>query len=296
MSSVPKAKPTTGARTRRRQAIGAALLLLAAAAPSALAQRRAVPVPAPVAAPAPPYAVVADLVLRSPVIIDSTIRSAEKLKGPEAIGAPPGYARLFVQADVLALVRGTDSVPARIGYILDVLPDTRGKIPNLRKLRVLLFGRPVPRSANQIQLTGPDSQRLWTPALDALSRRIATDALAADAPPEVTGVGNAFHVPGSLPGEGETQIFLTTRDTRPVSLSILRRPGQQPSWAVSLTEIVDESAAPPARDTLLWYRLACALPVQLPAIAVEKMSADDAANAVRDYGFVLQSLGPCTRG
>lgn len=295
MSSVPKANPRIIARTVHRTGIGALLALLAVTAPAVLAQRRAVPVPAPVAEPAPPYAAVADLVLRSPVIVDSTIRSAEKLKGPEAVGAPPGYARLYVQADVLALVRGTDSVPARIGYILDVLPDSSGKIPKFRKLRVLLYARPVPRTANQIQLTGPDSQRAWTPALDALSRRIATEALAANAPPEVTGVGNAFHVPGSLPGEGETQIFLTTRDTRPVSLSILRRPGQQPSWAVSLTEIVDESAAPPARDTLLWYRLACALPAQLPTAAVEKMSEADAANAIRDYGFVLRSLGPCTR-
>lgn len=260
------------------------------------AQQRSMP-PVPITTePAPPYAAVADLVLRSPIIIDSAIRKVERLKGPEAMGAPPGYARLYVQADVLALVRGTDSVPARIGYILDVLPDSRGKIPKMRKLRVLLYARPVPRLAGQVQLTGLDSQRPWTPALDALSRRIATEALAADAPPVVTGVASAFHVPGSLPGEGETQIFLTTRDNRPVSLSILRRPGEQPRWAVSLTEIVDEAAAPPRPDTLLWYRLACALPAQLPAPATEKMAASDAEIAFQDYRFVLRSLGACNRG
>ena len=260
------------------------------------AQRAAQRDSALLAVPAPPYAVVADLVLRSPVIIDGTIRSAERLKGPEAVGAPAGYARLFVQADVRALVRGSDSVPARIGYILDVLPDRRGKVPKLSKLRVMLFARQVQRQASQIQLTGPDSQRDWTPALDALSRRIASEALAADAPPIVTGVGNAFYVPGSLPGEGETQIFLTTRDGRPVSLSILRRPGEQPRWAVALSEIVDESAAPPARDTLLWYRLACALPAQLPPTATEKMSVPDAEMAAQDYQYVLRSLGRCNRG
>ena len=68
-------------------------------------------------------------------------------------------------------------------------------------------------------------------------------------------IGNAFHVAGSLPGEGETQMFLTTADARPVSLSILRRPGEQPRWAVALAEIVDEAAGPPQRDTFLWYRL-----------------------------------------
>ncbi len=299
MSYVPKAMPNIMMKTVRRSAFGAALAMAATLNtgdfPAANAQRRPAQKPVAIAEPAPPYAAVADLVLRSPVIIDSTIRSAEKLKGPEAVGAPAGYARLYVQADVLALIRGSDSVPARIGYILDVLPDSRGKLPKLGKLRVLLYGRPVPRLANQIQLTGPDSQRRWTPALDALSRRIATEALAADAPPVVTGIGNAFHVSGSLPGEGETQIFLTTRDTRPVSISILRRPGQQPSWAVSLTEIVDESAAPPQRDTLLWYRLACALPAQLPSAAVEKMGEGDAAIAIQDYAFVIRSLGQCTR-
>lgn len=281
-------------------ALGTALAVIAAVAlitPQALFSQRRPAQPAPVASvPPPPYAAVADLVLRSPVIVDSVIQKAERLKGPEAVGAPPGYARLYVQADVLTLVRGTDSVPARIAYILDVLPDLRGKIPKLRKQRVLLYARPVLRLAGQIQLTGPDSQRPWTPALDALSRRIATEALAADAPPVVTGVGSAFHVPGSLPREGESQIFLTTRDNRPVSLSILRRPGQQPSWAVSLTEIVDEAAAPPPRDTLLWYRLACALPAQLPPTATEKMSAPDAEIASQDYQYVLRSLGRCNRG
>lgn len=275
----------------------AAMAGLGLIAPQPLfSQRRPAQTAPVISVPAPPYAAVADLVLRSPVIVDSVIQKAERLKGPEAVGAPAGYARLYVQADVLALVRGTDSVPARIGYILDVLPDSRGKVPKLRKQRVLLYARPVPRLAGQIQLTGPDSQREWTPALDALSRRIATEALAADAPPVVTGVGSAFHVPGSLPGEGESQIFLTTRDNRPVSLSILRRPGEQPRWAVSLTEIVDEAAAPPQRDTLLWYRLACALPAQLPPTATEKMSVSDAEFAAQDYQYVLRSLGRCNRG
>ncbi len=246
--------------------------------------------------PAPPYPIVADLVLRSPVIIDSTIRSVERLKGPDAVGAAPGYARLYVQADVAALVRGTDSVPPRIGYILDVPADPRGRVPNMKKQRVLLFARPVSGKLSQVQLTGLDSQRPWTPALDALTRRITAEALAGDAPPKITGIGNAFHVPGSLPGEGETQIFLTTVDGRPVSLTILRRPGEQPRWAVALSEIVDEAAAPPKRDTLLWYRLACALPAQLPPASLRAMDDINATAAREDYRFVLAALGQCERG
>ncbi len=286
MMTVPGARPTI--------VLMATVAAVLVAPPTTFAQRPRAGTIVP-ADPAPPYAQVADLVLRSPVIIDATIRRTQTLKGVEAAGAAPGRVRLYVEADVLALVRGTDSVPARIGYLLDVIPDARGKIPKLNRLRVLLYARAVPGKANQIQLTGLDSQRPWAPALDTLSRQIATEALAPDAPPIVTGVGNAFHVPGSLPGEGETQIFLTTRDNRPVSLSILRRPGEQPRWSVALSEIVDEAAAAPVRDTLLWYRLACALPAQLPPASLEKMSGSDAATAQEDYTFVIRSLGRCNR-
>ena len=35
------------------------------------------------------------------------------------------------------------------------------------------------------------------------------------APPAITGVANGFHVPGTLPGEGETQLFLNTSTGEP---------------------------------------------------------------------------------
>jgi hypothetical protein len=136
---------------------------------------------------------------------------------------------------------------------------------------------------------------IWTAAADARVRRIAADVVAADAPPAVTGIGNAFHVPGALPGEGETQIFLTTADNRPVSLSVLRRPGEPPRWAVALSEIVDEAAAPPARDTLLWYRLACALPAALPDRSTASLEPAEAAIAREDYAYILAALGRCGR-
>lgn len=274
----------------------AALVALISLESALFAQRTPMPVQAAQAADAPRYAAVADRVLRSPMIIDSTIRRVERLKGAEAIGAAPGQARLYVQADLVGLVRGTDSVPPRIGYILDVPTDSRGRIPNIKKQRVLLYARAVPGKPGQVQLTGLDSQQPWTPALDAMTRRIAAEAEARDVPPRITGIGNAFHVPGSLPGEGETQIFLMTADGRPVSLTILRRPGEQPRWAVALSEIVDEAAAPPARDTLLWYRLACGLPAQLPATSLRAMDEANGAAARQDYQLVLTALGKCDRG
>src|SRR3546814_19114515 len=79
-------------------------------------------------------------------------------------------------------------------------------------------------------------------------------------------------LPGTIPGESETQIFLRTSDQRPVSLSVLRRPGEAPKWSVSLDAMVHESSAPAGRDTLLWYRLDCFLPGQLPQSSVENAS------------------------
>jgi hypothetical protein len=245
---------------------------------------------------APPYAEYADLVLASPVIVDARIRSTSRLKASDAMGVAPGHVRLYVEADVLALIRSTTPLAPRIGYVLDVTPDARGRLPKLDKARVLLFARTVPNNATLIQLVRPDAQRSWAPGADALTRRITRETLATDAPPTVTGVGNAFHTAGALPGEGETQIFLTTADNRPVSLTIDRRPGEPQHWAVSLSEIVDKSAGPPQRDTLLWYRLACALPSALPDSSVASATPEDAGIARDDYQFVVKSLGPCDRG
>lgn len=243
----------------------------------------------------PPYAQIADRVVGAPAILDVRIRSATRIKGPEAANVASGHQRFYVEADVLALIRADAPLPARVGYVVDVPLDARGRAPKLNKRRVLLFARPVAGQPTMIQLTTLDGQRDWSAELDALIRRIAREVVAPDAPPAITGLGNAFHVPGSLPGEGETQIFVQTANGAPISLSILRRPGEQKRWAVALGEIVDDAAAAPARDTLLWYRLACGLPRALPATSLADAEPDNAAAAREDYRFVLEQLGPCRR-
>lgn len=266
---------------------------------SSVAYAQQLPGDSPPAATAPAsaagYADMADLVLAAPIIADATIRSVTRIKPAESAGIAPGFTRFYVEADVAALIRGSGGIPPRIGYLLDIAPDAGGRLPKLKKARVLVFARAVPNAPTMFQLVAPDASLPWTPASDALARRIAREVVAADAPPIVTGVGNAFHVPGALPGEGETQVFLTTADNRPVSLSILRRPGETPRWAVALSEIVDEAAAPPKPGTLLWYRLACALPVELPERSTASLEGADADVAREDYRLVIGSLGPCGR-
>lgn len=282
-------------RILRNCALTGAILIASSAC---LHAQQPLAAPAPkMAAPAaaPSYVELADLVIAAPVIVDATISATTRIKGAEAADVAPGFARFYVEADVAALIRGPGAIAPRVGYVLDAPLGPGGRAPRYKKSRVLLFARPVAGNPGQLQLVGGEAQRGWSAALDARVRSIAGEVLAADAPPVVTGIGNAFHVPGSLPGEGETQVFLTTQDNRPVSLNILRRPGEQPRWAVALSEIVDDAAGPPQRDTLLWYRLACSLPPQLPARSTQALEPTDAAIAREDYRFVLEQLGPCQR-
>lgn len=260
------------------------------ALPSAPAQVAAQQAPA---APVAGYGEIADLVLAAPLVVDVTIRDATRIKGAEAAGAAAGAARFYVEADVGALIRGSGGMPARIGYLVDVPLDFRGRPPRLKQLRTLIFARPVAGRPNQVQLVQLDAQRDWSPALDQRVRGVVREILDPAAPPAITGIGNAFHVVGTLPGEGETQIFLKTETGAPVSLLVLRRPNQPPRWAVSFGDIVDENAVAPQRDTLGWYRLACGLPRTLPSTALETQDADNTRLAQEDYQFVLRSLGSC---
>jgi hypothetical protein len=203
--------------------------------------------------------------------------------------------RFYVEGDVIALIRGAQAVPPKLVWLVDMRPDSRGKIPKLKKAQVLLAALPVAGRPGEVRLAARDAQVFWSPGVESRARAVVTAAIAPDAPPPVTGISSAFHTAGTITGEGETQIFLSTTGGAPVSISILTRPGQAKRWAVALGEIVDESAGPPAVDTLTWYRLACFLPAALPTSAVAELPPSDADAARVDYGFVLQALGTCPR-
>ncbi|PTQ13002.1 hypothetical protein CLG96_02325 [Sphingomonas oleivorans] len=235
------------------------------------------------------------MALAAPVAAGVEIRRATLLKGKDAAGVARGRARFYIEADVKSLIRGTGGLPAKITYLVDVPTDSANRPPKLRKARMLLLASQVAGRPGEIRLIGPRAQLPWTPENEARIRAILTEALAGGAPPRISGIGNAFHVPGSLPGESETQIFLKTDDGRPISLAILRRPGEQPRWAVALGEMVDNSAEPPRPETLLWYRLACGLPANLPENSLAEAAGADLDAIRADYRLVLAGLGPCGR-
>lgn len=241
------------------------------------------------------YADLADLAFSAQVVTGVTVVKAERLKGELAPGLSSRNARFLIQAQTEMLLRGTDGLPGSISYIVDVPLDARGKAPKLKKARFILFADRVLQRPLELRLTSPYSQLDWTQSAESALRSLLTEASAASAAPSITGIGNAFHVPGAIPGESESQIFLTTPDNRPISLSVLRRPGEQPQWAVALGEMVDDSARAPAKNSLLWYRLACFLPPRLPGRSIAALSASDADAVRSDYAFVLAQLGPCGR-
>ncbi|HYJ29940.1 MAG TPA: hypothetical protein VEW25_06325 [Allosphingosinicella sp.] len=276
--------------------IGAALLI---ASPATYAlDSQATPEPAPVmaAAPALTYADAADLALAAPVAAHVRVVRAVALRERDAPGIAAGHRRFLVEADLVSLIRSPATLPTRVGWLVDLPNDSRGRAARLpRRSELILLAAPVPGRPAELRLAAPDSQLPYTVALAERLRAILREAIGRDAPPRIVAIGRAFHVPGAIPGESETQIFLQTAEGRPVSLSVLRRPGEQPRWAVSLAEMVDDSAVAPRSETLLWYRLACGLPRALPAQSLSEASAAEAVSIRGDYRLILESLGPCAR-
>lgn len=242
------------------------------------------------------YADLADLALPAPVVASVRLARASLLKPRDARGVPAGHSRFYIEAEVVSLIRGAGGLPTSVRYLADVPNGPSGRPVRLQKgSQWLIFAEPVPGRPGELRLRGRDGQIPFQPAVAERLRGLLNEASQPGAAPAVTGIGRAFHVPGSLPGESETQIFLQTAENRPVSLSILRRPGQVPTWSVALAEIVDETASAPRRETLLWYRLACTLPGRLPPQSLADAEPDTAAAIAVDYQVVLAGLGPCER-
>ncbi len=234
------------------------------------------------------FADLADLALAAPIALEGTVTGASRTRDPVA---PAGQVSAYVELDIGAVIRAPAPLGARQGYLWQGTDRQRRALSGAR---VLVFARPLPGRPGLLQLVAPDAQLAWTPERSATVRALLADAAKPDAPPAITGVTRAFTVPGQVAGERQTQIFLATEAGAPVSLSVLRAPGRPPSWRLALGDVVGAAAAAPRPDTLVWYRLACGLPPELPAAALP----DDpvlAAAARADYRFVRDALGPCGR-
>ena len=278
----------------KRLAVGFMAVASALAVPSAAVAQSA-PVSDQTVAAGPTYADLVTLSDAADLVVRVQIRRQTALKPERAPGLASGFARLYIEARTVALIAGRSAVGEGLVYLVDVPLDARGKVPKLKNREMLLFADPVPGRPGEVQLVAPAAQLDFAPALEARLRPILTELYAAERVPRITGISDALAVRGTLAGESETQIFLATEDRSPVSITILRRPGQQVQWGVSWGEIIDSSARPPAPETLRWYRLACALPAELPSNANLAREPEARRLAADDYAFVIAAMGPCER-
>ncbi len=239
------------------------------------------------------YADLADLALAAPITTHVKVKSAKRLSKELSAGVRPGFARHLVTADVIALIKATEGVPKRIQYLVDLPVDSRGKVQKLTKSESLVFA--IRAGPAFVRLVAPDAQVPWSPEAARTVRAILSEAARADAPPIVRGVSSAFHSEGSIPGEGETQIFLNSPEDKPVSLTVQRRTGEEPRWFVSQGEVVDEGTSQPRPNTLLWYRIACTLPATVPSSSMDGQSTETIAQIRADYKVILGGLGLCNR-
>jgi hypothetical protein len=264
------------------------VLLLGAVALSAAA-------PPPPPLPEVTYADLVDLSDSAPLVLRAQIRRQSLVEPERTRGLRPGWGRVYVQANVEALLYGKTAVREAQAYLVDMPIGPQGKPAKLTKTSVLLFARPVPGRPGELQLVAPDAQVPTNAARDAQVRGIISELLAPGAPGKIGGVREAINVAGDLAGEGETQLFLNTRDGSPVAITVSRKTGEAPRWNVSFSEVVETEAKPPAADTLAWYRLACFLPRRLPQGVNLSESAAEKQQAEADYLLVLRELGQCRR-
>lgn len=297
MSALQKCTPTFRLTFSRHVTPLAIAICLNVAGISALgAAANAAPAQQP-AAPSPySYAQVADLAQGAPAVVIGKVRSVTQVPSERSPGLRMGTARYYLEVQATTLIRGEGGLSQRLGMLIDLAePNSRARSRALKGKTFIFFGRPAAGGA-QFQLLDSDALLPWAPAVEAQVRGIASELVLPDAPPAIRAVVDAFHVRGTVAGESETQIFLETVTSRPVSLSIVRRPGQEPHFGAALGEIIDEAASIPPRDTLLWYRLACGLPSVLPFGATAKLTSADAAAAGTDYAAFRARLGTCDRG
>lgn len=289
--------PCTSLTFRICRAAGAVLILAGpplavatAAAQAATIAAPAVTIAAPAATIAPrlSYADLADLTLAAPVIVRATIAGSERIADRDSPGLAAGKARLLLTTTIDAALVAPATVPATLSWLWDAPIDSRGRAPRPRGQPVLAW-LAVPDAGGKTRLVATTAQQPWDAALEAHVRAIATEARAGTTP-RITGIASGFRADGTVPGESESQFFLTAASGPGLTMVVTARPGEPRRVTVARGDVIDESAALVRPETLLHYRLACSLPAALPAAA----GGDDPALAA-DWAAALVSLGPCGR-
>ena len=191
----------------------------------------------PAPAPMPSYARVADLVTAVPAIASVRAKSVTLIPRERATGLAPENNRFLIAAETMSLIRGNDVLSRDVSFLIDLPNAQYPKPPKWKKRPFLLFGS-VGSRVDFFQLSSSNAIFAWSADVEAMVRRVAGQFAATDAPPAISGINSAFHVQGTVQGEGETQIFLQTAKGSQVSLSVVRRPDEKPQFGAALGEKV----------------------------------------------------------
>lgn len=242
--------------------------------------------------PAPPpltgFADLADLTLAAPLVVRATITRASPAPARQAGVPAVGKQRLAVTATASNPLLAPGPIGATLKFLWDVPAPATNRPVNAKGLEILAF-LSVPDAGGATRLVSSRAVQAWDPALADQVRAIIADQRSGQVP-VVTGVSNGFRADGTVPGESESQFFLTTSDNRPLTLVVINRPGEARRVRLARGDIIDESAEAVPPRSLLWYRLACFLPRQLPVGA----GGSDPA-LVRDWQDALAGIGRCDR-
>ncbi|MBZ6379927.1 hypothetical protein B5C34_13940 [Pacificimonas flava] len=235
----------------------------------------------------------AELTLAAATIVRARIADTDEVRAERAPGLAPGFRRLLVEAEVVAVLAAPGAVPGDIRYLVDVPETRRGRAPRLEGEEVMLFLGPEHRPG-EFALAHKYGQQSWSGGTDEAVRKLLNNrAQMRGLTLGDAAVTSAFHVPGTIAGESESQIFVRTGEGRPLSLVVLRRPGQAPRVSVATGDIIDPNAPPPERGSLPALVLACSLPESLPGEVLEGSRDADALRA--DYQAAREALGGCER-
>lgn len=233
--------------------------------------------------------------LESELVVDIIAKKIKNLPASQSVGVRPDRKRILITGEVQSLIRGKNGLNSQVRFLFDAPIDSRGKIPKLKKMRFIAFGRHVTGRSDFIRLTRTASMVRYSDRVNTMVRGSIREAIAANAPQKITSISSAFHSPGTIIGEGETQIFLDTEFGQPMAISVTSKRGQNRRWSVSTSEVIDINATEPRRSSLLGFRLACSLPRSLNPSIIESNNREDREKALSDYKLIIDSIGPCQR-
>ncbi len=243
----------------------------------------------------PTYADLVTYALEAELVATVQIDEAIAFSQERAPDVRPERVRLYIESLTQNLLTAPRGVGESLIFVTETDRDADGDAPDWDNRSFVIFADMSTTQPNAVQLISSRAMFPSGPVLQERVRRVLRQLAAADATPPITGVRDVISVPGNLAGESETQMFVETTTGAPVSLTVIRRPGQAPEWGVSLGEIVDVSARPPEPETLAWFRFACSLPESLSDDTFLQDDAESRRRAREDYAFVREQLGPCER-